>query len=136
MFNAVSELSFSYVGKIRGQGRPRFANRRAYKAKADVDYEQAIRAAYVKAYGRFKPHDGGVIVSIDVYRCLPKSAPKSVKSEPDVIKPDADNIAKAVLDALNGVAWIDDSQVVGLQVNKFPRRRDCVERMFITIQRL
>ena len=40
-------------------------------------------------------------------------------------KPDADNIAKAVCDALNGIAYKDDSQVVDLTVrkyySKFPR---------------
>ena len=34
-------------------------------------------------------------------------------------KPDADNVAKAVLDALNGVAWKDDGQVWNLRVFKW-----------------
>lgn len=38
-------------------------------------------------------------------------------------KPDIDNIAKAALDALNGLAWHDDSQVVSLLV----RKRYCSE---------
>ena len=33
-------------------------------------------------------------------------------------KPDIDNIVKAVLDALNEVAYRDDTQVVELQVRK------------------
>ena len=33
-------------------------------------------------------------------------------------KPDADNIAKIVLDALNGVAYTDDTQVINLSVQK------------------
>ena len=33
-------------------------------------------------------------------------------------KPDTDNIAKAILDALNGVAYYDDAQVVELHVVK------------------
>ena len=33
-------------------------------------------------------------------------------------KPDADNIAKAILDALNGLAYYDDAQVVHLEVQK------------------
>lgn len=41
----------------------------------------------------------------------------------DTGKPDCDNIAKAVLDALNGVAFDDDSQVVTLVVRKYPRVR-------------
>lgn len=34
------------------------------------------------------------------------------------IKPDADNFAKAVKDALNGIAWADDAQVVEVSVRK------------------
>lgn len=33
-------------------------------------------------------------------------------------KPDCDNIAKAILDALNGIAYKDDSQVAELVVKK------------------
>jgi Holliday junction resolvase RusA-like endonuclease len=33
-------------------------------------------------------------------------------------RPDADNLAKAVLDALNGVAWVDDGQVAVVQAIK------------------
>ena len=33
-------------------------------------------------------------------------------------KPDTDNIAKAILDALNGLAYYDDAQVVNLEVQK------------------
>jgi Holliday junction resolvase RusA-like endonuclease len=33
-------------------------------------------------------------------------------------KPDADNIAKIVGDALNGVVWVDDSQIVLLTIRK------------------
>lgn len=66
---------------------------------------------------------GQISVSIAVFRALPKSRPKKIASEPDTVKPDVDNIAKTVLDALNGVAYADDSQVVRLVVNKFPRER-------------
>ena len=33
-------------------------------------------------------------------------------------KPDADNIAKVVCDALNGVAYKDDTQIVSLHIKK------------------
>jgi Holliday junction resolvase RusA-like endonuclease len=36
-----------------------------------------------------------------------------------VTRPDCDNYAKAVLDALNGIVWLDDSQIVALHVYKF-----------------
>ena len=34
-------------------------------------------------------------------------------------KPDTDNIAKAILDALNGLAYYDDAQICQLEVYKF-----------------
>ena len=42
-------------------------------------------------------------------------------------KPDIDNIVKIVLDSLNGVAYIDDSQVVALLVEKHYAEKPCVE---------
>ena len=35
-----------------------------------------------------------------------------------IVKPDLDNIAKAILDGMNGVAWEDDKQVVSLRMEK------------------
>ena len=64
---------------------------------------------------------------------MPKNKPKRVESAPDTITPDVDNIAKAVLDALNGVAFADDSYVVELLVEKTPRTRT-TERMEITVE--
>ena len=50
-------MQFTYYGKVRGQGRPRFTrNGRAYEAKADRDNKAAIRAAYVAAGGGM--HEG------------------------------------------------------------------------------
>lgn len=39
-------------------------------------------------------------------------------------KPDLDNLAKPVLDALNGVLWVDDSQVCSLYVQKMYKQQD------------
>lgn len=132
----MERISFTCRGKVRGQGRPRFAGRRAYKARVDVDYERSILAAYQQAAGGLKPHAGGVAVEIEVYRRLPKSAPKSLKQEQDLHKPDVDNVAKSVLDALNGVAWLDDCQVLDLHVVKHPRKPKTVERLEVVVTRL
>ena len=42
-------------------------------------------------------------------------------------KPDLDNIAKAVLDSLNGIAYKDDSQIVSMVVSKKYSNRPRVE---------
>lgn len=112
----------TYAGKVRGQGRPRFTRSgHAYKDAASRAYEAALARCWAEQSGAC--FDGPVRVNISVWRHLPRSKPKGVSEEPDTLKPDADNIAKAVLDALNGVAWRDDSQVVALSVRKFPRLR-------------
>ena len=38
------------------------------------------------------------------------------------VKPDLDNLTKSVLDALNRLAWSDDSQIIYIQVMKFYNR--------------
>lgn len=63
-------------------------------------------------------------MSIEAVFDIPKSKSKKVKAQmyTGVIlptkKPDADNIAKVVCDALNGVAYKDDTQVCSLTVIK------------------
>ncbi len=114
--------TFVYVGKVRGQGRPRFAQGHAYQTKADTTFKAHIADEYRKQGGLFY----GAMplsVTIDIQRTLPKSLWDRAKALFDTGKPDCDNIAKAVLDALNGVAFDDDSQVVTLIVRKFPRVR-------------
>lgn len=121
----MASVSFDVWGKVRGKGRPRFTRGgNAYTPKGTRDYESAIREAFENATGRPpEPFSGPIAVCIKTYRQLPKSTPKSVHSEPDTHKPDIDNVAKIVLDALNGVAWDDDAQVVSLTVSKLNRTR-------------
>lgn len=117
--------SFVLRGEVRGKPRPRFSARggygRAYTPASYMKYERSIAKAYTEAGG--KKFSGAVSVSIFIHRELPKSRPKRLLAEPDTSKPDIDNVAKAVLDALNGVAYEDDRQVVSLNVTKLPRTR-------------
>ena len=87
----------------------------------DKDTEREMKAVADAYEGpRFA---GPVTVGISTCRKLPKSTPKKVESEPDCYTPDVDNIAKAVLDALNGKAWEDDKCVTVLHMEKRPRTR-------------
>jgi len=65
------------------------------------------------------PFTGCVEMVLIVYKAVPRSWPKWKKDAawagvigPDG-KPDLDNYLKAAKDALNGIVWLDDSQVVG-----------------------
>jgi crossover junction endodeoxyribonuclease RusA len=60
--------------------------------------------------------EGGVAVSLGFVLPRPKSMPK--KTRPHMTRPDVDKLARAVLDALIGVTFHDDGQVVGLACDK------------------
>lgn len=78
-----------------------------------------VKAAAEKMFTEagFAPFDGPVSVSLAFVMPRPKSAPKS-KHVPAVKRPDVDKLARAVLDALTGVAFVDDSQVIELAASK------------------
>lgn len=87
-----------------------------------------MRKAFLSSYQGFMPVFGGdvpVRVSIEVIQQIPKSwsNSKTLKAERGEIAPvsrngDLDNIAKSILDALNGYAFKDDAQVTTLMVSK------------------
>lgn len=113
--------SFNYRGEVMGAPRPRVTKWGTYMPKKYVEYKEALAECWKSQVGCY--YEGAVCVEVRVYRHLPKSRPKKLLMEQDTFKPDADNIAKGVLDALNGLAWKDDSQVVDLWVKKYPRSR-------------
>lgn len=118
--------TFTIPGEPRGQGRPRFARTpqgvRTYTDTDTKGYQNLIRS--VASIARVRMIDGPVSISIVAYFEIPKSASKGRKAEMlagltfPLKKPDADNVAKAVLDSLNGIAFKDDAQVCELSISK------------------
>lgn len=115
---------FRVYGEVHGQGRPKvdFNRRRVYKAKKDVAYERKVKEAYINSGGQ---HFGKAPIAIMVvsHRVLPASKPKKMERELDTYKPDASNILKAIEDALNNLAYDDDSQIIAAFPIKAPRER-------------
>lgn len=80
--------------------------------------------AYLAAYCGARMLEGPIRVTITAVYQIPGSASKADKiamilgKVRPTRKPDADNIGKAVLDALNGVAYQDDKAVVDVRVVK------------------
>lgn len=110
--------------KLPTKSRPRWSSRggHAYTPASTLEAEQRIRSAWVDANGlAYAEWRGPVSVSIDVWREVPKRASRRGEGSLVCLKPDLDNTAKLVLDALNGVAWADDAQVVHLSISR--RRR-------------
>ena len=118
---------FVVPGKPRGKGRPRFARMgnyvRTYTPAETAAYENLVALEYQSA--------GGVLMECPVEVTIlasfapPKSASKKMRDAmlngqivPNC-KPDIDNIIKAVLDGLNGVAYKDDTQVINVQAARY-----------------
>ena len=117
-------ITINVPGDPRGKGRPRFGHGAVYTDKKTVAFEQSLAwAAKLEMAGR-DPFSGPVIVTIGAYMPIPLSWNRTAHLEAisgarrPSVKPDADNIAKAVLDALNGVVFHDDKQVVEMMVMK------------------
>lgn len=118
---------FVVPGRPKGKDRPRVSYRggkaRAYTPKATKEYEDQVRGAY-QEQSHGDPMTGVISVRIIAWYPIPKSAKKAEKLRMEAGKivpgtrPDADNIAKAILDALNGLAFADDRQVACLTVEK------------------
>nr|DAD96061.1 MAG TPA: Endodeoxyribonuclease RusA [Myoviridae sp. ctpjm1]DAQ10774.1 MAG TPA: Endodeoxyribonuclease RusA [Caudoviricetes sp.] len=122
-------------GMPQGKGRPRFTKQgRTYTPQKTRRYEEAVRGAAMlaaRAQGFVKHDDDTPLEAcISAWFPIPASWPKKKREAArsgalyPVVKPDADNIAKAVLDALNGIAFHDDRQVVSCTVRKRYTFRD------------
>ncbi len=123
-------VRLTILGEPQGKGRHRAVRRgdriATYTPGKTKDYEDEVRFCYRQAYGDRMAFamDEPIGATIIAAFGIPKSASKKRKVEMmasrvlPTKKPDTDNIAKIVLDALNGLAYPDDKQVVELQVIK------------------
>ena len=114
-------IRFTVPGEPIGKGRPRFYNGRAVTPEKTRVYEENV-AIHARVATK-EIMSGSVGIYICAFFGVPKSASKKKKEElVDRIyvekKPDADNIAKTIMDAMNGICFEDDSQIADLRVVK------------------
>ena len=108
-------------GKVRGKARPRKGKHGFYTPADTKKYEESIKREYIKQCN--KKLDGPVEFILYIYKTKAKFTKKEkALIEEDkcwcITKPDADNVAKLVLDALNGIAYKDDNQVAKITAYK------------------
>lgn len=127
------KVKFTIPGKPKAKQRPRVTRTGiAYTPKETVQYENLAKLMYVTVASG-KEFDGNVLANITAYFPIPKGTPKkTVKGMLEgnirpAKKPDTDNIAKIILDSLNGLAYHDDSQVVELRISKLYAEEPRVE---------
>lgn len=98
-----------------GKARARVTRFGAFTPKATKDFEANVRAHLRIA--RAPMIDGALVV--DMLCVFPRPKGKAAQMRQfHMVKPDADNVCKSILDAGNGILWADDSQVMSLRVTK------------------
>lgn len=126
-------IEFVIYGEPMGKQRPKVSVRNGYPheytPKETLMYENKVAFAYKEVAKDYMfDKDDLIRVVIDVYFPLnkgdygKKGLNKNGKYKIDQIyaptHKDIDNICKAILDGLNGVAWLDDKQVCMLHAVK------------------
>ena len=113
-----------------GKGRPRISTRGGFVRNITPEktraYEKAIAdSARVQLGMRFEPWTGPVALAASFYMPIPKRMkcpdPDNVRARMAMFhakKPDMSNILKALEDALNGILWVDDSQIAHANIGK------------------
>lgn len=118
----MNDIIFTVPGVPQGKGRPRVTRNGTFTPKKTRDYEKKVRDCYIAQGGQMFPDDTPLFASITAIFPIPSSLSKKRRAmfngKRHCKKPDADNVAKAILDALNGVAYRDDSAVSSLIVGK------------------
>jgi Holliday junction resolvase RusA-like endonuclease len=116
---------FIVYGEPKGKGRPRFTRQgHCYTPKATQDYEDLIELEYKQQVGNVKYADG-VPLKVNIFAGFKIPKTSKVKRQQMINhkllptkKPDCDNIIKIVCDALNGIAYYDDKQIVQIYIDK------------------
>jgi Holliday junction resolvase RusA-like endonuclease len=111
-----------------GKQRARYAKRgnfvQTYTPDKTRNYESLIKEAAIEAMGSSEPLETPVTLYLYIRAPIPKSLPKKrIEAclnglEKPIKKPDASNVLKSVEDAMNGVVYKDDSQIVNIHVSK------------------
>jgi Holliday junction resolvase RusA-like endonuclease len=108
------------------------ANGHTYTPKATRDYENRVLDAFVMSENDLD-YNGAFEAYITIKVPMPKGWSQRKKNEHmrsypiDIRTPDLDNVAKSILDALNGLAYKDDKQVVSLSVSRVWGSEELVE---------
>lgn len=111
-----------------GKGRPKFSTfggyPKAYTPVKTVNYENLVKIAFQQTGEQPFERETQLRADITAFFPIPKSTSKKKLYEMQnglllhTKKPDCDNVAKSILDALNGLAYYDDAQICQLTVCK------------------
>lgn len=129
-------IEFTVLGEPVAQGRPRASTIhgkvRMYDPNKSKDFKRYVKLV-ASQHAPKALLLGPLTMSVTVYKPSLKSFSKKKKAAAEagtlrpITKPDVDNYVKGIKDAMKGVIWKDDSQVVDLLVSKFYSERPRIE---------
>ena len=129
----MNTVKFTIHGEPKSKLRPRIASRgkhaSMYQPQQNIMYENLVKVSYLESIKDSTPKEfmdskTALNVSINAFFSIPKSTSKKKRLEMihgellPIKKPDVDNLAKTILDSLNGIAYHDDAQVVFCCITK------------------
>ena len=127
------EVSFTIRGRAIPKERPRVTRQGyAYTPRTTQQFEEWVRTEYRLQCGDFRfPEAAPLVMEVEFYFTPPKSWSKAkqeraiARKKYPTTRPDLDNLWKGVADALNGIAYKDDSQIVAVTCRKMYGAKFC-----------
>lgn len=131
-------INLTIPGEPVAKARPRVAKWGAYTPEKTKNYETLVKELFI--INNLPKLEGELKLTINAYFKIPKSAIKGKlmamkhnRTRPTK-RPDLDNILKIIADALNGLAYDDDSQIVDCIVKKWWSENPKVEIEILELQ--
>jgi Holliday junction resolvase RusA-like endonuclease len=111
-------------GEPCAKGRPRLGKFGTYTPTKTINAETLVKELYI--IGNYsKQLEGQLEMTVKAYFKIPKSKSNKIACQMSMgairptSRPDGDNLLKLYSDALNGLAYHDDSQIVSATVEKW-----------------
>ena len=121
-------IQFTVPGAPVGKGRPKAARRgnfiTMYTPEKTASYENLVKIKAQEAMKDTPPFEGACLLQLAIYAPIPASW--SIKKKAACVdglihptsKPDIDNVLKGICDAMNGIVFNDDKQIIGCTITK------------------
>jgi Holliday junction resolvase RusA-like endonuclease len=125
-------MKFTVLGKPQGKARPRHTKQgHTYTPQKTREYEELIAYEFIKQCKPNKDYTGAIKMRVCAYYEPAKSISKRKREEllykPYLFKSDLDNTIKVICDALNKIAYKDDSQIYSIECKKIYDEKSRIE---------
>ena len=124
-------ISLTIPGPPVGKQRARICRTgHAFTPAKTVNYEALVKQTFAAKYPDFVPMSGPLRMILSSYIMPSKETTRKLKKGAKIyptIRPDISNVLKSIEDALNGLAYVDDKQIISVYAEKKYSLRPCVE---------